>query len=132
MEDKIIELIETINNSNSQNFVIVICSVISCFVAVLSVIISIYLGYIQYKDKYIRKKVLGFIYKYYKPVYVITELPTTKMIKKSLKNILISEKDVFDTLIILNKEKLIEAVSDTNTDLDNVQWKPHMIFYKGV
>lgn len=130
MEEKIVELIETIKNSNTDNNIVLVCTIISCAIALISLIISLYLGFLQFKDRLLKKKVLGYIYRYYAPTYVVTHLPTTSQIENELKSIIFSKQDIFDTLIELNKENMIEAVSSLDTDLSNVRWKPHMIFSK--
>lgn len=130
MEEKIIELIETIKNSNTNNNVILICTIISCGIALISLLISLYFGFLQFKDRLLKKKVLGYIYRYYAPIYSVANLPTTSQIEKKLKNIIFSKQDIFDTLIELNKENMIEAVSSLNTNLSNVKWKPKMNFAK--
>ncbi len=130
MEEKIIELIETIKNSNTNNNVILICTIISCGIALTSLLISLYFGFLQFKDRLLKKKVLGYIYRYYAPTYSVTNLPTTSQIEKELKNIIFSKQDIFDTLIELNKENMIEAVFSLDTDLPNVKWNPKMNFAK--
>ena len=96
----------------------------------MSLLISLYLGYLQFKDRLLKKKVLGYVYRYYAPTYIVTNLPTTMQIENDLKNIIFSKQDIFDTLIELNKENMIQAVSSLDTDLPNVKWKPNMIFVK--
>ena len=130
MEEKIIELIETIKNSNTNNIIILICTIISCGIALTSLLISLYFGFLQFKDRLLKKKVLGYIYRYYAPTYSITNLPTTSQIEEEIKNIIFTKQDIFDTLIELNKENMIEAVSNLDTDLPNVKWKPKMNFAK--
>lgn len=130
MEEKILELIEVIKNSYVDNNIVLICTIISCVIALVSLLISIYLGFLQFKDRLLKKKVLGYIYRYYAPTYIVTNLPTTSQIEKELKSILFSKQDIFDTLIELNKENMIEAVSSLDTDLPNVKWKPKMNFAK--
>lgn len=130
MEEKILELIEVIKNSYVDNNIVLICTIISCVIALVSLLISIYLGFLQFKDRLLNKKVLGYIYRYYAPTYIVTNLPTTSQIEKELKSILFSKQDIFDTLIELNKENMIEAVSSLDTDLPNVKWKPKMNFAK--
>ena len=51
-------------------------------------------------------------------------------IENDLKNIIFSKQDIFDTLIELNKENMIQAVSNLDTELPNVKWKPNMVFAK--
>lgn len=130
MEEKIIELIETIKNSNTNNNIILICTIISCGIALTSLLISLYFGFLQFKDRLLKKKVLGYIYRYYAPTYSITNLPTTSQIEEEIKNIIFTKQDIFDALIELNKENMIEAVSNLDTDLPNVKWKPKMNFAK--
>lgn len=130
MEEKIVELIETMKSSSADNNIVLICTIVSCGIALISLIISLYLGFLQFKDRLLKKKVLGYIYRYYAPTYVVTHLPTTSQIENELKNIIFSKQDIFDTLIELNNENMIEAVSSLDTDLPNVRWKPHMIFSK--
>ena len=130
MEEKIIELIETIKNSNTNNNIILICTIISCGIALTSLLISLYFGFLQFKDRLLKKKVLGYIYRYYAPTYSITNLPTTSQIEEEIKNIIFTKQDIFDTLIELNKENMIEAISNLDTDLPNVKWKPKMNFAK--
>lgn len=127
---KILELIEVIKNSYVDNNIVLICTIISCVIALVSLLISIYLGFLQFKDRLLKKKVLGHIYRYYAPTYIVTNLPTTSQIEKELKNILFSKQDIFDTLIELNKKNMIEAVSSLDTTLPNVKWKPKMNFAK--
>lgn len=126
MKVKVLKLIEIIENSNADNNIVIICTVISCAIALVSLLISLYLG----KDRLLKKKVLGYIYRYYAPTYIVTNLPTTMQIENDLKNIIFSKQDIFDTLIELNKENMIQAVSDSDTDLPNVKWKPNMFFAK--
>lgn len=130
MEEKVLKLIETIENSSADNNIVIICTVISCAIALMSLLISLYLGYLQFKDRLLKKKVLGYVYRYYAPTYIVTNLPTTMQIENDLKNIIFSKQDIFDTLIELNKENMIQAVSSLDTDLPNVKWKPNMIFVK--
>lgn len=130
MEEKVLKLIETIENSSADNNIVIICTVISCAIALMSLFISLYLGYLQFKDRLLKKKVLGYIYRYYASTYIVTNLPTTMQIENDLKNIIFSKQDIFDTLIELNKENMIQAVSDLDTDLPNVKWKPNMVFAK--
>ena len=130
MEEKILELIGAIENSNADDNIVIVCTVISCTIALISLIISLYLVFLQFKDRLLKKKVLGYIYRYYAPTYIVTNLPTTMQIENDLKNIIFSKQDIFDTLIELNKENMIEAVSSLDTDLPNVKWKPNMIFAK--
>ena len=129
MKRDCIRLIEYLTQNDSNDEVIVICTIISVIIALISLLISLYLGFLQFKDRLARKKVLGYIYNYYSPTYVFDKLPTTKMIKKDLKNIFISEDFIFSTLIELNKENIIEAVADLNTDMENIKWKPNLVFY---
>ncbi len=130
MEEKVLKLIETIENSSADNNIVIICTVISCVIALMSLLISLYLGYLQFKDRLLKKKVLGYIYRYYAPTYIVTNLPTTMQIENDLKNIIFSKQDIFDTLIELNKENMIQAVSNLDTELPNVKWKPNMVFAK--
>ena len=130
MEEKVLKLIETIENSSADNNIVIICTVISCVIALMSLLISLYLGYLQFKDRLLKKKVLGYIYRYYAPTYIVTNLPTTMQIENALKNIIFSKQDIFDTLIELNKENMIQAVSNLDTELPNVKWKPNMVFAK--
>ena len=130
MEEKVLKLIETIENSSADNNIVIICTVISCVIALMSLLISLYLGYLQFKDRLLKKKVLGYIYRYYAPTYIVTNLPTTMQIENALKNIIFSKQDIFDTLIELNTENMIQAVSNLDTELPNVKWKPNMVFAK--
>ena len=130
MEEKVLKLIETIEKSSADNNIVIICTVISCVIALMSLLISLYLGYLQFKDRLLKKKVLGYIYRYYAPTYIVTNLPTTMQIENDLKNIIFSKQDIFDTLIELNKENMIQAVSNLDTELPNVKWKPNMVFAK--
>ena len=130
MEEKVLKLIETIENSSADNNIVIICTVISCVIALMSLLISLYVGYLQFKDRLLKKKVLGYIYRYYAPTYIVTNLPTTMQIENDLKNIIFSKQDIFDTLIELNKENMIQAVSNLDTELPNVKWKPNMVFAK--
>lgn len=130
MEYKIIELIEVLKDTNTSNNIILICTIISCVVAMLSLFISLLVFFLQLKDRLLKKKVLGYVYKYFAPEYIIDKLPSTKKIKSDLKNILFSEKDIFDTLIDLNKENFISAVGDLSTNLADIKWKPNAIYHK--
>ncbi len=124
------ELIENIKEYFTYDKGTVIWNATACLIAGISLIISFYLAGTQFKDRLLRKKVLGYIYSFYQPVYIVDNLPSTFKIKKDIKCLLFNEQDVFDTLIELNKENLIEAVSDAETDLLNVKWKPNMNFAK--
>lgn len=128
MEDKVIKLIEVFQQSISSNNIILICTIVSCIIAVFSLIVSGYLWFLQFKDRFLRKKVLGYIYSFYAPTYSFEQLPTTTKIIKEICSFIFKEKDVFNTLIELNKENVNEAVADLSTTLSNVRWKPHMIF----
>lgn len=130
MEELLKELIEVIKQSYSGDNIALISSIISCIVALFSLFISLYILFIQLKDRMLKKKVLGYIYKYYAPSYITDRLPTTKKILKELKSILFSEQDIFDALVELNKEELIQAVSNLDDNLNDVKWKPNMIFAK--
>lgn len=127
--EQLIELIKQIEESNSSNNVILSCTIITSVIALFSLIISMLVFYIQLKDRILRKKVLGYIYQYFAPTYTINNIPSTKQIKKELKNILFSEKDIFDIIIELNKEGVIVAVGNTDTILPDVKWKPNTIYY---
>lgn len=130
MEEKIIELINVIKESSSDNNITLICTIISCIVALGSLAISIYIGFLQFKDRLLRKKVIGFVYSYFAPTYMVDKLPSTNDIQNKLKSIIFSKQDIFDTIIELNKENIIHAVGDLSTDLENLKWKPHTIYFK--
>lgn len=130
MEEKIIELIEVVKNNSSSDNIIIICTTISCLVALVSLIISIYLCFIQTKDRLIRKKVLGYVYNYYAPAYEVEKLPTTKQIQSELRCLFISKKDVFDTLVSLNNDGAIQAVGDLETTQETIRWKPNTKYSK--
>lgn len=130
MEDKIIELIEILKDTNSTDNIVLVCTIISCVIAVISLLISLFIFFLQIKDRLLKKKVLGYIYRYFASTYMVDNLPSTQQIENDLKNILFSKKDVFDTLIELNKENFISAVGDLSTDLPNIKWKPNTIYHK--
>lgn len=130
MEDKIIELIEILKDTNSTNNIVLVCTIISCVIAIISLLISLFIFFLQIKDRLLKKKVLGYIYRYFAPTYKEDNLPSTQQIENDLKNILFSKKDVFDTLIGLNKENFISVVGDLSTDLLNIKWKPNTIYHK--
>ncbi len=130
MNENIDKLIDAIKYSNSTNNVILVCTIISCIIAIISLIISLVILYLQIKDRLLRKKVTGYIYSFFAPTYIVTQLPTTQQIIKELKTILFNEKDIFDTIIELNKENIISAVGDTCTTLTNLKWKPNTNYYK--
>lgn len=54
MEGKVLKLIEAIENSSADNNIIIICTVISCAIALMSLLISLYLGYLQFKDSLLK------------------------------------------------------------------------------
>ncbi|MBD9105379.1 hypothetical protein EGW03_02790 [bacterium] len=128
MEEQIIELIKVIEKTINNDNIILNCTVISCVIALLSLLISLIIFWLQIKDRILRKKVLGYIYKYFAPTYITDTLPTTNMIEQDLKSIFFSEKEIFDTLIYLNKENFINAVGDASTILSEVKWKPNMVY----
>lgn len=130
MNENIDKLIDAIKYSNSSNNIVLTCTVISCLIALISLIISLIVLFLQLKDRLLRKKVMGYIYQFFAPTYIVTQLPTTKKIIKELKTILFSEKDIFDTIIVLNKENIISAVGDTCTNLPDLKWKPNTNYYK--
>lgn len=130
MENKIGELINIIKETNSNNNIILVCTIVSCFIALLTVIISIYIFLLQIKDRVLTKMVLGYIYSYFSPAYTIDKLPTTDNIQKNLKSVIFSKKDIFNTIIYLNKENLIEAVGDLSTNLQKLKWKPNVKYWK--
>lgn len=130
MEERIIELIKVIEKTINNDNIILNCTVISCVIALLSLLISLIIFWLQIKDRILRKKVLGYIYKYFAPTYIDDALPTTNMIEQDLKNIFFSEKEIFDTLIYLNKENFINVVGDDSTILSEVKWKPNMVYHK--
>ena len=125
---EISELIEIIKETNSSNNIIIVCTIISCIISVIALAISLYLGYTQIKEKLIRKKVTGYIYSFFAPIYSVTKLPSTQRIIEDNKNIIFSESDIFNTIIELNNLGLIEAVGDTMTGLNQLKWKPHTIY----
>lgn len=130
MEEKIIELIEVLKDTNSSNNIVLVCTIVSCVIAVISLIISLFIFFLQIKDRLLKKKVLGYVYRYFAPTYMVDNLPSTQQIENDLKNVLFSKKDIFDTLIELNKENFISAVGDLSTDLPNIKWKPNTIYHK--
>lgn len=130
MEEQILQLIEVIKENNSSNNIILICTIISSVIAVISLFISLSIFFLQLKDRLLKKKVLGYVYRFFAPTYMVDNLPGTKQIEDELKCILFSKKDIFDTLIELNKENFISAVGDLSTDLPNIKWKPNTIYHK--
>ena len=130
MEEQILQLIEVIKENNSSNNIILICTIISSIIAVISLFISLSIFFLQLKDRFLKKKVLGYVYRFFAPTYMVDNLPSTKQIEDELKCILFSKKDIFDTLIELNKENFISAVGDLSTDLPNIKWKPNTIYHK--
>ncbi len=129
METKIMELIDVIKNSYTTNNIVLACTIISSLISVASLIISIIILFLQIKDRLLRKRVMGYVYQFYAPTYIVTQLPCTKQIEEELKNLIFTEKDIFNTIIELNKENIISAVGDTNTDLINLKWKPNTNYY---
>lgn len=130
MNENIDKLINAIKYSNSTDNVILVCTIISCIIAIISLIISLFVLYLQIKDRLLKKNVMGYIYSFFAPTYIVTQLPTTQQITKELKTILFTEKDIFNTIIELNKENIISAVGDTCTTLPNLKWKPNTNYYK--
>lgn len=130
MDEQIIQLIEVIKENNSSNNIILICTIISSVIAAISLFISLSIFFLQLKDRLLKKKVLGYVYRFFAPTYMVDNLPSTKQIEDELKCILFSKKDIFDTLIELNKENFISAVGDLSTDLPNIRWKPNTIYHK--
>lgn len=130
MNENIDKLINAIKYSNSTDNVILVCTIISCIIAIISLIISLFVLYLQIKDRLLRKNVMGYIYSFFAPTYIVTQLPTTQQITKELKTILFTKKDIFNTIIELNKENIISAVGDTCTTLPNLKWKLNTNYYK--
>lgn len=130
MQQQIIQLIEAIKESNSSNNIILICTIVSSVIAAISLLISLSIFFLQLKDRLLKKKVLGYVYSFFAPTYMVDKLPSTKQIENDLKCMLFSKKDIFDTLIELNKENFIYAVGDLSTDLSNIKWKPNTIYHK--
>lgn len=130
MEEQIMKLIEVIKESNSSNNIILVCTIISSVIAIVSLIISLFIFFIQIKDRMLKKKVLGYVYSYFAPTYMVDKLPSTQQIENDLKSIIFSKKDIFNTIIELNKENFISAVGDLSTNLPNIKWKPHTIYHK--
>lgn len=126
--NKIVELINVLKDANSSNCIVIICTIISCVISILALGISLYLAYTQVKEKMIRKKVTGYIYSFFAPTYMIDRLPSTKQIINENKNFWFSETDIFNTIIELNNQGLIEACGDTSTQLNELKWKPHTIY----
>lgn len=98
MNENIDKLINAIKYSNSTDNVILVCTIISCIIAIISLIISLFVLYLQIKDRLLRKSVMGYIYSFFAPTYIVTQLPTTQQIIKELKTILFNEKDIFATI----------------------------------
>lgn len=92
MEEQIIELIKVIEKTINNDNIILNCTVISCVIALLSLLISLIIFWLQIKDRTLRKKVLGYIYKYFAPTYITNVLPTTNMIEQDLKSIFFLKK----------------------------------------
>lgn len=130
MEEQIMKLIEVIKESNSSNNIILVCTIISSVIAIVSLIISLFIFFIQIKDRMLKKKVLGYVYSYFAPTYMVDKLPSTQQIENDLKSIIFSKKDIFNTIIELNKENFISAVGDLSTNLPNLKWKPQTIYHK--
>ena len=59
---------------------------------------------------------------------MIDRLPSTKHIINENKNFWFSETDIFNTIIELNNQGLIEACGDTSTQLNELKWKQHTIY----
>ena len=129
MEEQILQLIEVIKESNSSNNIVLICTIISSFIAIVSLLISLFIFFLQIKDRLLKKKILGFVYSYFAPTYMVDKLPSTEQIENDLKCIIFSKKDIFNTLIELNKENFISAVGDLSTNLPNIKWKPNTIYH---
>lgn len=121
---KFIQLVEIAEDCNPSN------DIISSVIAIVSLLISLFIFFLQIKDRLLKRKVLGYIYRYFEPVYTVDKLPSTQQIENDLKSLLFSKKDIFSTLIELNKENFINAVGDLSTDLPNIKWKPNMIYHK--
>lgn len=130
MEELLKELIEVVKQSYNGTDYTFIFNVITSIIALISLVISLYVLFVQVKEKMLKKKVLGYIYSYYAPTYIANNLPTTEKVLKELKNVLFTKTDIFNTLVDLNKDGLIQAVATLDDDLNNVRWKPHMNFAK--
>lgn len=126
--NKIVELIKVLKDTNSSNNIVIICTIISCIISLVALGISLYLAYTQIKEKMLKKKITGYIYSFFAPTYLITKLPSTKQIIDSNKNLWFSENDIFNTIVELNNQGLIEACGDLNTQLNELKWKPHTIY----
>ena len=128
----IVELIKVLKDSNSSNNIVIICTIISCFIFILALGISLYFAYTQIKEKMLRKIVVGYIYSFFAPSYQIDKLPSTKEIVQKSKNFWFSETDIFNTIIELNNQGLIEACGDLLTQLNELKWKPNTIYFRNV
>lgn len=129
MDDKMSDLIDALLSNNANNNVLLICTILTCIIALVSVLISLSLFFLQLKDRLLKRKVLGYIYEYFAPLYIVDKLPTTIQIQNDLKCIFFTKKDVFNMIIELNKENLITAVGDLSTSLENIKWKPNTIYH---
>lgn len=126
--NKIVELINVLKETNSSNNIVIVCTIVSCLISFVALGISLYLAYTQIKEKILRKKVTGYIYSFFAPTYLINNLPSTKQIIDNNKGIFLSETDIFNTIIELNNQGLIQACGDLSTQLYELKWKPHTIY----
>lgn len=99
--NKIVEIINVLKETNSSNGIEIICTIISCFISIIALGISLYLAYIQIKEKMLKKKITGYIYSFFAPSYIIDRLPSTEQIINENKNFCFSETDIFNTIIEL-------------------------------
>ena len=60
-------------------------------------------------EKMLKKKITGYIYSFFAPSYLIERLPSTEQIIKGNKSFWFSKTDIFNTIIELNNQGLIEA-----------------------
>lgn len=56
MNENIDKLIDAIKYSNSSNNIVLTCTIISCLIALISLIISLIVLFLQLKDRLLRKK----------------------------------------------------------------------------
>lgn len=128
LNNKIVELINVLKDTNSSNSIIIVCTIISCIISFVALGISLYLAYTQIKEKMLKKKITGYIYSFFAPSYLIERLPSTEQIIKGNKSFWFSKTDIFNTIIELNNQGLIEACGDLSTQLNELKWKPHTIY----
>lgn len=69
MNENIDKLINAIKYSNLTDNVILVCTIVSCIIAIISLIISLFVLYLQIRDRLLRKNVMGYIYFFCSNIY---------------------------------------------------------------